>query len=582
MRFGITLLLFSIISFTSNATHIVGGEVYYDSLGNDLYEVTFEVYRDCSPGTAGYDNPLHYTVYLADGTLYGEYFIPLAQPDTLPLVYDDPCVTPPDDVCIEGVLYIDTISMPMTPDGYYITYQRCCWSNAILNIQNPGNWGITITTRVPGTNLISQHNNCARFSDYPPIVLCSNNTLVYDHGAIDEDGDSLAYSICTPLTIDLGNPLGAEPSPDYPEPYADIPWDVGFSVAQPFGAGGSATIDPQTGLLTITPNQVGTYVMAICVEEWRNGVLINTKSRTFGYNVLLCEEEVPVMVDILGSQTIIEDCGAAGFVIFREDSTDAIDVQLVIGGTATPNVDYDALPTTITLPANVGTDTIAVSGYLDEIIEGDETVELMAIIEIPCENTFDTVSTSITIQDYIPMQLTYIDSLNVCDEEEANALLSVDVINGVPPYAYLWMPWGGTNSSLSIPTAALEPNVNFVYLTVADACGKQAEGEVKVYHQCPIVNPNVITADGDNVNDNFIIKNLEDYDSVHVVIFNRWGNVVWENETYNNEWNGTNMEGEPLSEGVYTYIATPSSTKYEYNPSEKAKYTAHGFVHILR
>lgn len=578
MRFGIVLLL-SIITFSGNATHIVGGEVYYDSLGNDLYEVTFEVYRDCTPGTAGYDNPLHYTVFLADGTFYGEYFIPLAQPDTLPLVYDDPCVTPPDDVCIEGVLYVDTISMPMTPDGYYITYQRCCWTNAILNIQNPGSWGITITTHVPGTNLISQHNNCARFSDYPPIVLCSNNTLVYDHGALDEDGDSLVYSICTPLTVDNFN---TNPSPDLAAPYDDIPWDVGFSVAQPFGVGGSAFIDPQTGILTITPNQVGTYVMAICVEEWRDGVLINTKSRTFGYNVLLCEEEVPVMVDILGSQTIIEDCGAAGFVIYREDSTDAIDIELVIGGTATPGQDYDALPTTITLPANVGTDTIAVSGYLDQLLEGGETVELMAIIEFACDNTFDTVSTSITIEDYIPMQLSYVDSLNVCDEEEVAALLSVEVINGVAPYAYLWDPWGGLNSDLSIPTAALEPNLNMVYLSVYDACGKQANGEIKVYHQCPIVNPNVITADGDNVNDTFIIKNLEDYDSVHVVILNRWGNVVWENETYNNEWNGTNMSGEPLSEGVYTYIATPSSTKYEYNPSDKAKYTAHGFVHILR
>jgi gliding motility-associated-like protein len=577
-------LVFSFLLFlgSTHATHIVGGEVYYDSLGNDQYQVTFEVYRDCTPGTAGYDDPLHYTVYLANGTLYGEYFIQAPIPDTLPLVYDDPCVTPPDDVCIEGALYIDTISMPLTADGYYITYQRCCWSNSILNILNPGGWGITITTRVPGTNLVGQHNNCARYSDYPPIVLCANNTLTYDHSATDEDGDSLAYSICTPLTIDVGNPLGAEPSPDYPEPYADIPWDIGFSLAQPFGAGGSASIDPVTGLLTITPNQVGTYVMAICLEEWRNGVLINTKSRTFGYNVLLCEEEVPVLVDIIGDQTIVEGCGLAGFVIYREDSTEALDVQLLIGGTATPNVDYDALPSLITLPVNVGTDTISITGYLDNLVEGGETVELSAIIEIPCENTFDTVTTFITIEDYIPMNLNYIDSVNICDETDVFALLSVGVTNGVPPYAIAWDPWSTTGESIQVPSSSLQPNLNLTYFTVFDACGGQAGGEIKVYHQCPIVAPNVITANGDEVNDTFIIKNLEDYDSVHVMIFNRWGNLVYENENYLNEWDGTNLKEVPLTEGVYTYLAMPSSAKYEYSSIEKAKYTAHGFVHILR
>ena len=261
----IILLTFAlIIHFLSSATHIVGGEVYYDSLGNDQYKVTFEVYRDCSPGTAGYDDPLHYTVFYANGTFFGEFFIQLPQPDTLPLIYDDPCVTPPDDVCIERAIYVDTITMPMTADGYYITYQRCCWSNSIINIQNPGSWGLTITTEVPGTNQINQHNNCARFDEYPPIVLCSNNTLVFDHGATDPDGDSLPYSICTPLTISNTDPGSPDPSTDLPAPYDGTPWDVGFSLAQPFGAGANASIDPVTGIMSITPSQIGTYVMAIC------------------------------------------------------------------------------------------------------------------------------------------------------------------------------------------------------------------------------------------------------------------------------------------------------------------------------
>lgn len=579
------LLLFgllALISFSSAATHIVGGEVYYDSLGNNQYKVTFEVYRDCSPGTSGYDSPLYYTVFLANGTLLSEYSIPLPTPSILPLVYDDPCVTPPDDVCIEIAIYVDTITLPMTPDGYYITYQRCCWSSAISNILNPDSWGITITTFVPGTNLIGQHNNCARFEEFPPIVLCANNTLVFDHGAYDPDGDSLVYSICTPLTINVSDPGAPEPNPELPAPYSNIPWAAGFSAGQPFGGGAVSTIDSQTGIMSITPSLLGTYVMAICVEEWRNGILINTKSRTFGYNVLMCEEEVPVSVSVLGDQIVIEDCGSAGFIISREDSTEVLEIELVISGTATAGVDYNNLPTTITLPINVGTDTIAITPFLDQLIEGSETVELSVIIEIPCLGTFDTVSTSITIADYIPMVLTYKDSVNVCDEEELLALLSCSIANGVEPYNYSWNPWNSNNDTLLIPTVSLEPNANVVYLAVGDACGKSASGEIKVYDQCPIHPPNVITANGDDVNDFFIIQNIEDYDRVHVIIVNRWGQTVWENEDYQNEWEGKDQNGELLSEGVYTYTATPFSEKYNYNENDKAKYTAHGFVHILR
>ncbi|MDP4953132.1 MAG: hypothetical protein NWQ53_05770, partial [Flavobacteriales bacterium] len=34
-------------SFSSRATHLVGGEVFYEHLGNDEYLITLKVYRDC-------------------------------------------------------------------------------------------------------------------------------------------------------------------------------------------------------------------------------------------------------------------------------------------------------------------------------------------------------------------------------------------------------------------------------------------------------------------------------------------------------------------------------------------------------
>ncbi len=581
---NLLVVMFLIFSSMTFASHIVGGEVYYDALGNDTYKITFEVYRDCSG--SGFDSPLQYTVFTPNGAIFSTYSIPLPIPDTLPIVYDDPCVTPPNDVCIERAIYIDTIVLPLTADGYYISYQRCCWANNIQNITNPGDWGITITTNVPGTNLVALgDNNCARFNNYPPIVLCSNNTLTFDHSAFDADGDSLVYSMCTPKTVDLG-PTGttAEPNPEYAAPYADVTWEPGFTGLQPWGPGSNVTIDPQTGMMDITPGLIGTYVAGVCVHEYRNGILINQKVRTFGYRVVTCEVELPIEVSLLGLGALIEDCSAAGFVIERTNVDSTLTIQILISGTATNGVDYNFLSSSITIPAGVATDTIAITPFADNLTEGSETVVFSLIVENPCENTFDTTTAYLTIQDYIDLSITWGDSTNVCDEIGEWGSVWCNVQGGVAPYTYFWNPTPyANNDTIAFPATDLPPNLSYMNVDITDVCGKGiTSGLIPIYNQCPCKVPNVITMNGDGVNDEFIIRNIEDYDRVHVQIFNRWGNLVFESTDYQNDWKGEDVSGKPLEAGVYSYVVTPESIKYEYDDEQKTLYTAHGFVHILK
>ena len=105
---------------------------------------------------------------------------------------------------------------------------------------------------------------------------------------------------------------------------------------------------------------------------------------------------------------------------------------------------------------------------------------------------------------------------------------------------------------------------------------------IRVYEQCPLQAPNVITSNNDNINEFFIVKNLEDYDRVHLIIFNRWGNIVYESTDYKNDWKGNDRNGNPLNEGTYTYLVTPESEKFIYDDADRSKYTAHGFVQIIR
>lgn len=63
----------------------------------------------------------------------------------------------------------------------------------------------------------------------------------------------------------------------------------------------------------------------------------------------------------------------------------------------------------------------------------------------------------------------------------------------------------------------------------------------------------IVTPNGDGINDTWTIINIERFSGTVVRIFNRWGNEVFRTNTYNNDWNGTNKSGKILPAGSYYY-----------------------------
>ena len=66
--------------------------------------------------------------------------------------------------------------------------------------------------------------------------------------------------------------------------------------------------------------------------------------------------------------------------------------------------------------------------------------------------------------------------------------------------------------------------------------------------------PNAFTPDGDGINDYFEIFGLHQTNGLplSLTVTDRWGNLVYQNHNYHNEWDGT-VGGQPLQAGVYTY-----------------------------
>ncbi len=99
-----------------------------------------------------------------------------------------------------------------------------------------------------------------------------------------------------------------------------------------------------------------------------------------------------------------------------------------------------------------------------------------------------------------------------------------------------------------------------------------------------LVNSNVFTPDGDNVNDKYDVsidpKTKQTFTYVktfHIEIFNRWGLKVFESNDVTNQWDGK-INGSNADEGVYYWMCSfTSSCSANNTPIENT-----GFVHLFR
>jgi len=223
------VLSFCCIFSSINATHVIGGNLNYECIGNNQYRVILEFRRDCFNGAvnAQFDDPASIAVYDANGVLRteigvnGEILIPFASQDTLNEILTSECKVIGEDVCVHRTTYIDTITLPDNDEGYFLSYQRCCRTGNLTNIVQPLETGATYWIFVSPLGL-DECNRSARFNQWPSIYLCANDELVFDHSATDLDGDSLVYRLCNPS---LGGTLAdPKPLPATPPPYADVNW----------------------------------------------------------------------------------------------------------------------------------------------------------------------------------------------------------------------------------------------------------------------------------------------------------------------------------------------------------------------
>ncbi len=121
------------------------------------------------------------------------------------------------------------------------------------------------------------------------------------------------------------------------------------------------------------------------------------------------------------------------------------------------------------------------------------------------------------------------------------------VDGGTDPYFYLWSN-GATTPGIYGLTSGI------YYLTVTDDNGCTLTNSIRITEPDVLEMPEGVSPNGDYDNDFFVVKGLESYPENDITIYNRWGNIVYQESGYENDWYGQNNKDELLPDGTYFVI----------------------------
>jgi gliding motility-associated-like protein len=159
-------------------------------------------------------------------------------------------------------------------------------------------------------------------------------------------------------------------------------------------------------------------------------------------------------------------------------------------------------------------------------------------------------SASIVIASYFLPTAFFIHEPPVAEINEPIQFFNASQGNGDTVISYTWtLSNNALLSNLPNPILVFDEEGNKVItltVTTNNGCIDSYSETIEVIKSIKI--PNIITPNGDGLNDIFEIVNLDLSKSNRLVVFDRWGKLVYSSNKYQNDWNA-----EKLDDGVYYF-----------------------------
>lgn len=200
------------------------------------------------------------------------------------------------------------------------------------------------------------------------------------------------------------------------------------------------------------------------------------------------------------------------------------------------------------------------SGQTTQSISVSPTATTSYIVTMadPCGTPVAVDTVTVFLPTGGPLALPAIPDWDICDGDQVS--LAAAPTGGSSPYTFIWTTVAGTDS-LPNPNGAVNvftPTGNGTFVVVVrEGCGDVEIDTIQVdYRECDLIPPNVFTPNSDGVNDLLVFDGLENFPQSQLLIYNRWGNKIYESSDYRNDWNGGGV-----SDGTYYYILNVSNGK---------------------
>lgn len=431
----ISLIFLLFVSGKSLASHIVGGEFELIHVSGSTYQLNLIIYFDDVTGNPGAEDPsaLPFIFRKRDNAFMDS--VRLQNMGSTYVSYSNPaCAT--GELVTRKIIYSADITLSPEeyndPEGYYIVWERCCRNNTIDNVVlfSPDTVGQSFYLEFPAVNIDGAPFNNSSPVLFPPLsdYACIGQHYFADFAGTDVDGDSLVYSLATPLNSSsiVALPVPTPNQPDL-ESRPLVPWIDGIDVNNMVPGAPPLRIS-NNGFITVTPSMAGLFVFAVKVEEYRHGRKIGEVRRDFQMLVLDCpplgvKPELTIKVpgddffdsrvDTLKFSRSDEKC----FEFFVTDQDGGEEIKL------------DAVP--VNFSANISDILIIKEGSIND---ADDTLKLeVCLPDCPLKETEPFIIDFIATDNSCPLPLS--DTLRLVIAVESPENVSPEIASTDPAFA---------------------------------------------------------------------------------------------------------------------------------------------------
>lgn len=380
--------LLVLLSFSSRASHIVGGDLFYNWISGNTYKITVILYGDCGSGGPGTPfenlNVSHPVVCVYNGaTPIGSVTLdpdvasafPNRGTEITPVCIDSIGHTQCNDLTsgtpgIKKFTYTNTFTFPGTSPVFRLVFNgqlgvsTAGRSAPITNILTPGS---TVIQLIDTLNNTAGNNNSPILTVVPTPFFATVVPNCYTPGAIDPDLDSLSFDLISATNGTTNcSAIGG------PNTYIGTAWP-----GQPVTAitpitcnAGSFAFDGTSGQICFTSTTPQRSIVVFNVREFRGGVFVGSSQREMTFLVKDFPFTPPVVdlphftapLDTTDATHffVCEKTGPFSFQLRPKSAAPTIHITCTAAGLGTSgltfNVDYNNTDTPIcTLSGNATT-----------------------------------------------------------------------------------------------------------------------------------------------------------------------------------------------------------------------------------